>query len=98
MPKVGAETETEEQQETEDKRRHMAVYVAALDSDVCVSDACVCTIHEHHAEARAALMREASMHDWTKQTGPGMNGDRVRQDWNASLHVYGLGSAVHTWS
>mgnify|MGYP001420290064 FL=1 len=83
----------------------MAVYAVALDSDVCVplmlvclSDACVCTIHEHHAEARAALMRVASMHDWTKQTGPGMNDDRVRQDWNASLHVHGLGSAVHTWS
>jgi len=48
----------------------MAVYAVALDSDVCVplmlvclSDACVCTIHEHHAEARAALMRVASMHD-----------------------------------
>ena len=75
----------------------MAVYAVALDSDVCVplmlvclSDACVCTIHEHHAEARAALMRVASMHDWTKQTGPGMNDDRVRQDWNASLHVHGL--------
>ena len=83
----------------------MAVYAVALDSDVCVplmlvclSDACVFTIHEHHAEARAALMRVASMHDWTKQTGPGMNDDRVRQDWNASLHVHGLGSAVHTWS
>ena len=45
----------------------MAVYAVALDSDVCVSlmlvclsDACVCTIHEHHEEARAALMRVAS--------------------------------------
>ena len=45
----------------------MAVYAVALDSDVCVplmlvclSDACVRTIHEHHEEARAALMRVAS--------------------------------------
>ena len=45
----------------------MAVYAVALDSDVCVplmlvclSDACVCTIHEHHEEARAALMRVTS--------------------------------------
>ena len=83
----------------------MAVYAVALDSDVCVplmlvclSDACVCTIHEHHAEARAALMRVASMHDWTKQTGPRMNDGRVEHDWSASLHVHGLGSAVHTWS
>ena len=45
----------------------MAIYAVALDSDVCVplmlvclSDACVCTIHEHHAEARAALMRVTS--------------------------------------
>ena len=89
---------------------------------VCPSDACVCAIHEHHEEARAALMRvtsevrldqatwssnartlrvvmkETSLHDWTKQTGPGMNDDRVKHDWSASLHVHGLGSAVHTWS
>ena len=37
---------------------------------VCPSDACVCAIHEHHEEARAALMRVASMRDWTKQTDP----------------------------
>ena len=63
-------TETEEQQKLKTRRRHMAVYAVALHSDVCVplmlvclSDACVCTIHEHHAEARAALMRVASMND-----------------------------------
>ena len=71
----------------------------------------VCPMHEHHEEARAALMRVASevrldQATWSsnartlrvvmKETS--MHDDRVRQDWNASLHVYGLGSAVHTWS
>jgi len=72
---------------------------------VCLSDACVCTIHGHHEEARAALMRVESMlmrvesmHDWTRETGPRMNDDRVKHDWNTSLCVRGLGSAVHTWT
>ena len=33
-------------------------------------DACVCAMHEHHEEARAALMSVVSMRDWTKQTDP----------------------------
>jgi hypothetical protein len=65
---------------------------------VSLSDACVCTIHEHHEEARAALMRVESMHDWTRETGPRMNDDRVKHDWSASLCVRVLGSAVHTWT
>ena len=65
---------------------------------VCLSDACVCTVHEHHEEARAALMRVASMRDWTKQTDPRVCDDNVKRDWNARPHVHGVGSAVHTWT
>ena len=65
---------------------------------VCPSDASVCPMHEHQEEARAPLMRVESMHDWTRETGPRMNDDRVKHDWNTSLCVRGLGSAVHTWS
>ena len=62
---------------------------------VSLSDACVCTIHEHHEEARAALMRVGSMRDWTKQTD---HDHSVECDWSASLHVHGVGSVVHTWT
>ena len=34
---------------------------------MCPSDASVCAMHGHHEEAQAALMRVASMCDWTKQ-------------------------------
>ena len=62
---------------------------------VCPSDACVCAMHEHHEEARAALMRVASMCDWTNQTDPRVYEHSMR---NASLHVHGVESAVHTWT
>ena len=65
---------------------------------VCPSDACVCTMHEHHEEARAPLMRVASMCDWTKQTDPRVYDRSVKCDWRASSHVHGVGSAVHTWT
>ena len=65
---------------------------------VCPSDACVCTMYEHHEEARAALMRVASMCDWTNQTDPQVYEHSVKRYWSASLHVHGVGSAVHTWT
>ena len=65
---------------------------------VCPSDACVCAMHEHHEEARAALMRVASMCDWNKQTDPRVYEHSMKCDWSASLHVHGIGSAAHTWT
>ena len=95
MPKVGAETETEEQQETEDKEqcKHEQPMLDARDSD-----ACVCAMHMHHEEARAALMRVACMCDWTKQTDPRVYEHSITCDWNASLYMHGVESAVYTWT
>ena len=62
---------------------------------MCLSDASVCTVHEHHEEAQAALMRVASMCDWTKQTD---HDHSVECDCIASLHVHGAGSVVHIWT
>ena len=65
---------------------------------VCPSDACVCAMHEHHEEARAALMRVASMCDWTKQTDPRVHEHSVKCDWRTGSHVHEVGSAVHAWT
>ena len=81
MPKVGAEPETEEQQELKTRNNANMQETLML---VCPSDACVCTMHMHHEEARAALMRVACMCDWTKQTDPRVYDDNVKRDWNAS--------------
>ena len=95
MPIVGAETETEEQQELKNKERckHKAAYADARDSD-----ACVCAMHMHHEEARAALMRVTCICDWTKQTDPRVYEHSMTCDWNASLYVHGVESAVHAWT
>ena len=61
VPKVGAETETEEQQETEerDNAKTEQPMLGARDSD-----ACVCAMHVHHEEeTRAPLTRVTSMCD-----------------------------------
>ena len=65
---------------------------------VCSSDACVCTMHMHHEEARAALMRVACVCDWTKQTDPRVYEHSMMCDWNASLYVHRVESAVHAWT
>ena len=65
---------------------------------VCPSDACVCAMHEHHEEARAALMRVTCMCDWTKQTDPRVYEHSMTCDWNASLYVHRVESAVHAWT
>ena len=95
MPKVGAETETEEQQELKNKERckHKAAYADARDSD-----ACVCAMHMHHEEARAALMRVTCMYDWTKRTDPRVYEHSMMCDWNASLYMHRVESAVHAWT
>ena len=92
---MGAEPETEEQQETE--ARNNANMQETL-MFVCPSDACVCTMHMHHEEARAALMRVACMRDWTKQTDPRVYEHSMTCDWNASLYVHRVESAVHAWT
>ena len=95
MPKVGAETETEEQQELKNKVRctHKAVNAGCRDFD-----ACVCAMHMHHEEARAALMRVTCMYDWTKRTDPRVYEHSMTCDWSASLYVHGVESAVHAWT
>ena len=86
---MGAEPETEEQQELKNKEqcKHAGD-----------SDACVCAMHMHHEEARAALMRVTCMCDWTKQTDPRVYEHSMTCDWNASLYVHRVESAVHAWT
>ena len=60
MPKVGAETETEEQQKLETRNTEQFMLKHDSDACVCPSDASVCPMHEHQEEARAPLMRVTS--------------------------------------
>ena len=95
MPIVGAETETGEQQEL--KTRNDAHTKQSM-QDARDSDACVCAMHMHHEEARAALMRVTCMCDWTKRTDPRVYEHSMTCDWNASLYMHGVESAVYTWT
>ena len=95
MPIVGAETETGEQQEL--KTRNDAHTKQSM-QDARDSDACVCAMHMHHEEARAALMRVTCMYDWTKRTDPRVYEHSMTCDWNVSLYVHRVESAVHAWT
>ena len=65
---------------------------------VCPSDACVCAMHEHHEDARAALMRVASEVRLDQATWSS-NARTLRVVMKeTSLHVHGVESAVHTWT
>ena len=92
---MGAETETGEQQEL--KTRNDAHTKQSM-QDARDSDACVCAMHMHHEEARAALMRVTCMYDWTKRTDPRVYEHSMMCDWNASLYVHRVESAVHAWT
>ena len=92
---MGAETETGEQQEL--KTRNDAHTKQSM-QDARDSDACVCAMHMHHEEARAALMIVTCMRDWTKRTDPRVYEHSMTCDWNASLHVHRVESAVHAWT
>ena len=58
----------------------------------------VCPMHEHHEDARAALMRVASEVRLDQATWSS-NARTLRVVMKeTSLHVHGVESAVHTWT